>query len=103
MPPKMISVKAGGAVLFRHDLWHGAAKNSSDRRRYLIQVHYAEGSRRPAGDPITRPEFFAPEVLEKVPPRAARTDGRTAAKGYMIDSQFSSESKCGLELHFTEN
>jgi hypothetical protein len=67
--PKMISVKAGGAVLFRHDLWHGAVKNSSERRRYMIQVHYAEGSRRSAGDPITRPEFFSPEVLERATPR----------------------------------
>jgi hypothetical protein len=67
--PKMISVKAGGAVLFRHDLWHGAVKNSSERRRYMIQVHYAEGSRRSAGDPITRPEFYSKEVLERVTPR----------------------------------
>jgi hypothetical protein len=67
--PKMVSVKAGGAVLFRHDLWHGATKNSSERRRYMIQVHYAEGSRRSAGDPITRPEFFSQEVLERITPR----------------------------------
>jgi hypothetical protein len=40
--PKLISVKAGGGVLFRHDLWHGAAMNSSDRRRHLIQVRYVE-------------------------------------------------------------
>ncbi len=41
--PKMASVKAGGALLFRHDLWHGAGMNSSTRRRYMIQVHYAVG------------------------------------------------------------
>ena len=67
--PKMVSIKAGGAVLFRHELWHGATKNSSDRRRYLIQVHYADGTRRQSGDPITRPEFFSPEVLERATPR----------------------------------
>jgi hypothetical protein len=39
--PKMVSVKAGGAMLFRHDVWHGAARNTSTRRRYMIQVHYA--------------------------------------------------------------
>jgi hypothetical protein len=67
--PKMVSIKSGGAVLFRHDLWHGAVKNVSDRRRYLIQVHYAEGSRRSSGDPITKPESFSKEVLERVTPR----------------------------------
>ena len=67
--PKMVSVKAGGAVLFRHELWHGATKNSSTRRRYMIQVHYADGTRRQSGDPISRPQFFAPEVLERATPR----------------------------------
>jgi ectoine hydroxylase-related dioxygenase (phytanoyl-CoA dioxygenase family) len=38
----MVSVNAGGGVLFRHDLWHGAAMNSSTRRRHLAQVRYVE-------------------------------------------------------------
>jgi hypothetical protein len=67
--PKMISVKSGGAMLFRHDLWHGAAMNSSDRRRYMIQVHYAEASRRGSGVPITQPEAYDQSVLDLVTPR----------------------------------
>ena len=47
--PKMVSIKAGGAVLFRHDLWHGAVKNVSERRRYLIQVHYVHSTQKSAG------------------------------------------------------
>jgi hypothetical protein len=67
--PQMISVKAGGAVLFRHDLWHGAEMNSSTRRRYMIQVHYAEGSRRPMYPPIDFKEYYSAEVLAKATPR----------------------------------
>jgi hypothetical protein len=67
--PKMVSIKAGGAVLFRHDLWHGAAKNVSTRRRYLIQVHYGFNSHRTAGMPVTQPEFWSPQVLERMTPR----------------------------------
>ncbi len=39
--PRMVMFGAGGACFFRHDLWHGAAMNSSDRRRYMMQVHYS--------------------------------------------------------------
>lgn len=76
--PKMISVKAGGAVLFRHDLWHGAAMNSSERRRYMIQVHYAEGSRRQSYPMITDAERWSPEVLARVTPRQRRVFGEKA-------------------------
>lgn len=67
--PKMVSIKAGGAVLFRHDLWYGAVKNSSERRRYLIQVHYGHSSRRPAGPPPSLAQFWSPAVLDKLTPR----------------------------------
>lgn len=62
--PSMVSVKAGGAVLFRHDLWHGAAMNSSDRRRYLIQVRYVEGR-----DRNSRQRRCSPEVRALATPR----------------------------------
>jgi hypothetical protein len=67
--PKMISVKAGGAVLFRPDLWHGAGMNSSDRRRYLIQVFYGMNRTRGYFPPIAVPERYAPEVLAQVTAR----------------------------------
>src|SRR6201999_903031 len=38
--PKAALVKAGDVVLFRSDIWHGAWKNSSDQRRYIVQVHF---------------------------------------------------------------
>jgi hypothetical protein len=63
--PQMISVKAGGALLFRHDLWHGAAMNTSERRRYMIQVYYNRGhnGRGPG------PRRFSPEVERLMTPR----------------------------------
>ena len=37
---KALVCKAGDAILFRSDLWHGALPNSSSERRYMLQVHY---------------------------------------------------------------
>jgi len=61
--PKMVSVKAGGAALFRHDLWHGAARNTSQRRRYMIQVHYAIGWYHGPQGVFSEPRSFEPQVL----------------------------------------
>jgi Phytanoyl-CoA dioxygenase (PhyH) len=80
--PKMVSINAGGAVLFRHDLWHGAAMNTSERRRYLIQVHYGFSRYRTAGPPITQPEFWAQDVLDRITPRQRILAGDTPGAGY---------------------
>lgn len=69
--PQAALVQAGDVVLFRGDLWHGAAKNTHPtERRYLIQVHYAHGYLLPAdayggsGAPPMRYEsLYRPEVL----------------------------------------
>ncbi len=37
---KALMCKAGDAMLFRSDIWHGALPNVSDERRYMLQVHY---------------------------------------------------------------
>ncbi len=73
--PQLISVKAGGAVLFRHDLWHGAAMNASERRRYLIQVHYGDRTKHAGYVPITQGEAYLPEVLAAVTPRQRKLLG----------------------------
>jgi hypothetical protein len=41
--PHAVMLKAGDVCLFRSDLWHGAAKNTSTKRRYMVQVHYGYG------------------------------------------------------------
>jgi hypothetical protein len=67
--PQMVSVKAGGAVLFRPDLWHGAEMNSSTRRRYMLQIHYVSGFRRQLYPTPFFKEHYAPEVLANATPR----------------------------------
>jgi hypothetical protein len=39
-PCKALVCKAGDAMLFRSDLWHGALANISHERRYMLQVHF---------------------------------------------------------------
>jgi hypothetical protein len=73
--PKMVSVKAGGAVLFRHDLWHGAAMNTSSRRRYLIQLRYVE-----ARDRQYRHRHCSPAVLAAGTPRQLSLIGQPSQR-----------------------
>ena len=35
-----LMTNAGDAMLFRSDIWHGALGNSSNEKRYMLQVHY---------------------------------------------------------------
>ncbi len=67
--PKMVSVKAGGAVLFRHDLWHGAGMNSSKRRRYMIQVHYAKAWHHAPPASFTAPQLFDSALVAQMTER----------------------------------
>jgi hypothetical protein len=67
--PAMISVAAGGGVLFRPDLWHGAMMNRSARRRYVIQVQYGLRNLRQGFPPPYYRERYAPAVLERLTPR----------------------------------
>jgi len=38
--PQALLVNAGDVMLFRSDLWHGAAPHTADEHRYIMQVHY---------------------------------------------------------------
>jgi ectoine hydroxylase-related dioxygenase (phytanoyl-CoA dioxygenase family) len=72
--PKMISVKAGGAVMFRHELWHGAGMNSSNRRRYLIQLRYVENR-----ENTHRLRNCSPEVLAAMNARQRTLLGQSSS------------------------
>jgi hypothetical protein len=76
--PAMLSLKAGGGMLFRHDLWHGAEMNSSTRRRYMIQLHFATRRNAPAYPPLLYPSLYGPEVLAQATPRQRRLLGEAA-------------------------
>ncbi len=83
--PQMVGFPAGGACLFRPDLWHGAAMNSGERRRYVIQVHYGHHT-----IPVTMPAGgIAPAVLAIASPRQRRLLGL----GKPPSSDYSSDRK----------
>ncbi len=67
--PKMVSVKSGGAMLFRHDLWHGAAMNASTRRRYMIQVHYGDRTKHVGYPAMKNAAAFSAEVRARASER----------------------------------
>jgi len=50
--PKALQCQAGDAMLFRSDIWHGALGNSSEERRYMLQVHYGTPYIKPSYKPI---------------------------------------------------
>jgi ectoine hydroxylase-related dioxygenase (phytanoyl-CoA dioxygenase family) len=59
-------LKAGDVCLFRSDLWHGAAMNTSEKRRYMVQVHYAHSSVGKWYPSVAYEELYRPEVLAAV-------------------------------------
>ena len=58
-----VMLKAGDVCLFRSDLWHGAAMNTSERRRYMVQVHYAHSSVGKWFPSIKYESLWSPDVL----------------------------------------
>lgn len=66
--PHAVMLKAGDVCLFRSDLWHAAARNTSDRRRYMVQVHYGHSAVGKWFPPIENESVYAPEVLTAATP-----------------------------------
>lgn len=60
---KALMCKAGDAMLFRSDIWHGALPNVSNERRYMLQVHYGTAYiERPFVSPWSRNHRVFPET-----------------------------------------
>jgi len=66
--PHAVMLKAGDVCLFRSDLWHGAAMNTSEKRRYMVQVHYAHSSVGKWYPSIRHESLYTPEVLAAATP-----------------------------------
>ncbi|MEZ0327560.1 MAG: phytanoyl-CoA dioxygenase family protein [Fimbriimonas sp.] len=64
--PHAVMLKAGDVCLFRSDVWHGAAMNTSERRRYMVQVHYAHSSVGKWFPSIEYESLYDPAVLAAV-------------------------------------
>lgn len=74
-PPQALVLGAGDCVLFRSDLWHGAAANNGPHRRYLVQVHYANVYIQRQLPPVTDTAAWAPACLELMTPERRRLFG----------------------------
>jgi len=73
--PRALMAKAGDVVMFRGELWHGAAKNTTTERRYVVQVHYRSMSLfRPYGPSGAESEYSS-EVLKIATERQKRLLG----------------------------
>ncbi len=74
--PHAVMLKAGDVCLFRSDVWHGAAMNTSERRRYMVQVHYAHSAVGKWFLPIEEESLYSPEVLAAASPLQRKLLGK---------------------------
>jgi hypothetical protein len=78
--PQAVMVKAGDAMIFRTEVWHAAAMNTSEQRRYMIQVFYGANFISPGFPPMRYDKYWSPEVIAKSTPRQRRLLGGAKAK-----------------------
>ncbi|MBI3829118.1 MAG: phytanoyl-CoA dioxygenase family protein [Planctomycetes bacterium] len=74
MKPKAALLKAGDALAFRFDVWHGAGANTrkDHSRRYIMQLTYGHRQTMPSYPPMRYEGYFSTEVLETATPRQRR-------------------------------
>ncbi|MCW8131224.1 MAG: phytanoyl-CoA dioxygenase family protein [Planctomycetota bacterium] len=72
--PKAALVKAGDAVIFRFDLWHGAwgNTNTNGERRYVMQLTYGHRQTMPNYPRLGKEGNYSQEVLDAITPRQRR-------------------------------
>lgn len=70
-----ILCKAGDAVLFRSEVWHRGAANTSEQTRYLLQVHYAQRMITQKFPPYLNRFRFDEQLLANATPRQRRLLG----------------------------
>lgn len=83
--PKAVMVKAGDVCIFRTEVWHGAWKNTSNRRRYMMQIFYGYGTLATHYPPMKYESLYNPEVLKQATLRQRKLLGGRAeapAGGY---------------------
>ncbi|MCO6056654.1 phytanoyl-CoA dioxygenase family protein [Pseudomonas sp. MOB-449] len=80
--PEAVLCQAGDVLVFRSELWHAGSRNrTSERSRYLLQVHY--GRRMVAQKFSPYLDFrFNPDVLAACTPRQRRLLGDHEAAEY---------------------
>lgn len=81
MSPKALLVRAGDCMLFRSDIWHGAAMNRGPHRRYLAQVHYANIFIQGRIPSVSMSGQWDPRALEALTARQRRLFGEPISLG----------------------
>jgi ectoine hydroxylase-related dioxygenase (phytanoyl-CoA dioxygenase family) len=66
--------KAGDVLFFRSEIWHTGSENTSDRTRYLLQVHYSHRFIAQQFSPYMTFQF-APHILANASLRQRRLLG----------------------------
>src|SRR5438270_3246800 len=79
---RVILCRAGDVVIFRSEVWHRGTANTSDRTRYLLQVHYAQRMIKQKFPPYLNRYRFDPEILACCTPRQLRLLGNHAQGSY---------------------
>ncbi|MBT3604228.1 MAG: dioxygenase [Candidatus Latescibacteria bacterium] len=79
---KSIMCKAGDVVIFRSEVWHRGTANTSDKTRYLLQVHYAKRMVTQKFPPYLNRFQFDPEILKQANPRQLRLMGDHKKSSY---------------------
>jgi Protein involved in biosynthesis of mitomycin antibiotics/polyketide fumonisin len=73
--------KAGDLLFFRSEIWHTGSKNTSDRSRYLLQVHYSHRFIAQQFSPYLKFQLST-EILETASPRQRRLLGEHQQGAY---------------------
>lgn len=77
-----IMCNAGDGLLFRSEVWHRGTANTSDRMRYLLQVHYAQRMITQKFPPYPHGFRFDEEILAQANPRQRRLMGDHKKSNY---------------------
>ena len=80
--PRSIICNAGDVVLFRSEVWHRGTANTSDRVRYLLQVHYARRIITQKFPPYLNRFQFDPKILSQATERQKRLMGDHRPSNY---------------------
>jgi ectoine hydroxylase-related dioxygenase (phytanoyl-CoA dioxygenase family) len=80
--PQSILCNAGDAVLFRSEVWHRGTANTSDKVRFLLQVHYSHRMITQKFPPYLNRFQFDEAILEKATERQLRLLGNHKSGSY---------------------
>lgn len=79
---RSILCNAGDVVIFRSEVWHRGTANTSDRTRYLLQVHYSYRMITQKYPPYLNRFQFDPTILEAASERQMRLLGDHRKSNY---------------------